>query len=72
MLLAPFLDARGNKNIGATIRIGQEIWCLPYEGFFACVSLCHELHSTNLTTAMWIYATIHVRNPIEAKALPDM
>ena len=30
---SPFLDASGNKNIGATIRIGQEILCLPYAGF---------------------------------------
>ena len=30
---APFFDASGNKKNGATIRIGQEIWCLPYAGF---------------------------------------
>ena len=29
-----YLDASRNKNICATIRIGQEIWCLPYAGFF--------------------------------------
>ena len=28
--------ASGNKNIGATIRIGREIWCLPYAGFLSC------------------------------------
>ena len=27
-----FLDASGNKNIGATLRIGREIWCLQYAG----------------------------------------
>ena len=32
--ISPFVDASGNKNIGATIRIGQEIWCVPYAGFF--------------------------------------
>ena len=31
--ISPFFDASGNKNIGATIRIGQEIPCLPYAGF---------------------------------------
>ena len=34
MLSAPFFDTSGNQNIGATIRIGQEIRCLPYGGFF--------------------------------------
>ena len=29
-----FFNASGNKNIGATIRIGWEIWCLLYAGFF--------------------------------------
>ena len=29
----PFFDTSGNKNIGATIRIGWEILCLPYAGF---------------------------------------
>ena len=29
----PFFDASEYKNIGATIRIGQEIWCLLYAGF---------------------------------------
>ena len=32
--LSPFFDASRNKNIGATIRIGQDIPCLPYAGFF--------------------------------------
>ena len=32
--ISPFFYARGNKNIGATICIGQEILCLPYAGFF--------------------------------------
>ena len=29
----PFFYATGNKNIGATIRLGREIRCLPYAGF---------------------------------------
>ena len=29
----PFCDASGNKNIGTSIPIGQEIRCLPYAGF---------------------------------------
>ena len=33
-MLSAFFYASGKKNIGATIRIGQEIWCLLYEGFF--------------------------------------
>ena len=32
MLSAP-LSTPAEKNIGATIRIGREIWCLPYAGF---------------------------------------
>ena len=32
MLSAP-VATPGGKNIGATIRIGREIWCLPYAGF---------------------------------------
>ena len=32
--ISPFFDASGNINISATIRIGQEIWCLLYAGFF--------------------------------------
>ena len=28
-----FFDTSGNKNIGATFRMGQEIWCLLYAGF---------------------------------------
>ena len=27
--------ASGNKNIGATVRIGREFICLPYTGFFS-------------------------------------
>ena len=34
--ISPFFDANGNKNIGATIRIGREIWYLPYAGFLNC------------------------------------
>ena len=34
--ISPFFDANGNKNIGATISIDQEIWCLPYAGFLHC------------------------------------
>ena len=33
MLLAPFLTPAETKNIVVSIRIGQEIWCLPYVGF---------------------------------------
>ena len=31
--LFDFFDASKNKNIVATIRIGREIWCLPYAEF---------------------------------------
>ena len=31
--ISPFFDGSRNKNIGDTIRIGREIWCLPYAGF---------------------------------------
>ena len=34
MLSVPETTAAENKSIGATIRIGQEIWFLPYERFF--------------------------------------
>ena len=33
----PFFDASGNKIIGATIRSGREIRCLPHAGFFSFV-----------------------------------
>jgi hypothetical protein len=36
---SPFFDASGNRNIGATIRIRLEIWCLPYAGFFILLSV---------------------------------
>ena len=36
--ISPFFDASRNKNIGATIRIGREIWCLLYAGFFLGLS----------------------------------
>ena len=29
------------NKIGATIRIGQEGWCLPYAGFFTLETLQH-------------------------------
>ena len=32
--IRPFFHASGNKNIGASIRIGWEILCLPCAGFF--------------------------------------
>ena len=32
--ISHFFGASGNKNISATIRIGREIWCLPYAGLF--------------------------------------
>ena len=33
MAAAP-LSTPAGKNLGATTRIGREIWCLPYVGFF--------------------------------------
>ena len=33
--ISPYFDASRSKNIGATIRIGQEILCLSYAGFFS-------------------------------------
>ena len=33
------------KNIGASIRIGQEILCLPYEGFFLWIIRVYLLSS---------------------------
>ena len=30
-------------GIGASIRIGQEVWCLPYAGFLEIVKLSSEL-----------------------------
>ena len=44
-----FEDRRLKKiNIGASIRIGREIWCLPYAGFslilFHIFSLSSNLH----------------------------
>ena len=32
-VIRPVFDTSRNQNIGATIRIGREIWCLPYVGF---------------------------------------
>ena len=32
--MSPFFNASGDQNIGATIRIGQEILCFPYAFFF--------------------------------------
>ena len=52
LVSAPFLDASGNKNIGATIRIGQEIQCLPYAGFFSSVPLCSFSFSERYFTTM--------------------
>ena len=34
--ISPLFDASRNKNIGATIHIGQEIRWFPYAGFFLC------------------------------------
>ena len=39
--ISPFGDAREKKSIGATIRIGREIGCLPYAGFFVKVSVVY-------------------------------
>ena len=33
----PLTTPAKKKNIGATIRIGQEIWCLPYAVFFLLI-----------------------------------
>ena len=33
LLSAPCFHASRNKNIGDSIRIAQEILCLPYSGF---------------------------------------
>ena len=33
----PFFGASGYKNIGANIRMGREIRCLPYAGFFTAL-----------------------------------
>ena len=38
MLSAPVATPGGKKIIGATIRIGREIRCLPYAGFFYLLS----------------------------------
>ena len=34
-LISPFNDASKKKSIGATIRIGLEILCLPYTVFLS-------------------------------------
>ena len=36
MLSAPVATPLKKKTIGATIRIGPEIQCLPFAGFFSC------------------------------------
>ena len=41
--ISPFFDASGNKNIGATIRISQEILCLLYAEFFLGELKCYLL-----------------------------
>ena len=41
--ISPFFDASGNKNIGASICIGQEILCLPYAGFFQVIFVLKNL-----------------------------
>ena len=38
----PFLSISVRFGIGATIRIGQEIQCLPYAGFFI-QRLCRKI-----------------------------
>ena len=35
--ISPFFEASENNNIGATIRIGREIRCLPYAGFWSSI-----------------------------------
>ena len=46
---SPLFDSSGNKNIGATIRIGREIRCLPYARFLPNV---------------WIYSQIFLTDPV--------
>ena len=47
--ISPLFDASGNKNIGATIRIGREIWCLPYAGFL-CKTDAYEADMSEWVT----------------------
>ena len=37
MLISPCANARGKKIIGATIRIGREIWCLRMPDFLIVI-----------------------------------
>ena len=36
----------GKKSIGATIRIGREIWCLPYAEFFLYMRISEKNSKT--------------------------
>ena len=38
----PFCGSGKEKSIDATIRIGWEILCLPFMGFFLCYSSCYS------------------------------
>ena len=38
MLSAPLATPAERKNIGATISIGREIWCLLFAGFLLAMS----------------------------------
>ena len=42
--ISPFFDASRNKNICATIRIGQEIRSLPCVGFLGHICYSTEIH----------------------------
>ena len=59
--ISPFYDASRNKNIVATIRIGQEIWCLPNAGFFIeglyFLIVCLRLAPLNNTIRVWYQST---------------
>ena len=45
--ISSFLDAKGNKNTGATIRIGREIRCIPYAFFFLALRLLRSNNNSN-------------------------
>ena len=54
MLSAPFLMPAETTKIWAIIRIGQEIWCLPYAGFFIPPLPRDLLYYTNVSKILTI------------------
>ena len=52
--ISPYFDGSGNKNIGATLRIGREIRCLPYEGFFLDPVHCTLYHGLAINTEITV------------------